>query len=91
MAKECQNPRVPQGRGEQAQAPPMQGLNAYAQNFVPIPYPVLVPQSVVLQQVPQYVQSIMTQVQQTRLLTVPISQAGQGMVPTAPSQPQPSN
>ena len=47
MAKECQNPRIPQGVGQQALAPPMQGLNAYAQNFVPMQYPVSVPQSVV--------------------------------------------
>ena len=54
-------------------------------------YPVSTPQSVVLQQVPQYVQSNMAPVQQTRLPTVPISQAVQGMVPAAPAQQKPLN
>ena len=64
------------GGGQQSEVPPMQGLNAYAQNFVPMQYPVSIPQSVVLQQVPQYVQSNMAPAQQTRLPTVPIIQAG---------------
>ena len=85
MAKECQNTRVAEGREQQALASPMQGNNAYAQNFVPMQYPVSVPQSVVLQQVPQCVQRNMAPVQQTRLLTVSISQAGQGMVHAAPA------
>ena len=46
-------------------------------------YPVSIPQSIVSQQVPQHVQGNIAPVQQTRLPTVPISQAGQGMVPTA--------
>ena len=54
-------------------------------------YPVSIPQSVVLLQVPQYVQSNMAPDQQTRLPTVPTSQAGQGMVPTAPASQQPLN
>ena len=74
------------GGGQQIPAPPIQGLNAYAQNFVPMQYPLSIPQSVVSQQVPQYVQSNMVPVQQTRLPTVPISQGGQGMVPAAPAQ-----
>ena len=45
MAKECQNPRVPQGGGLQTLVPPMQGLTAYAQNFVPMQYPVSIPVS----------------------------------------------
>ena len=85
--------RVPEpkgtlGGGQQAPVPPIQGVNAYAQNFVPMQYPVSIPQPVVLQQVPQYVQSNMAPVQQTRLPTVFIGQAGQGMVPTAPAQQQ---
>ena len=54
-------------------------------------FPVSVPQLVVLQKVTQYVQSNMAPVQQTRLPTVPINQAGQGMVPTAPAEQQPLN
>ena len=88
MAKESQNPKVPRGGGQLTPASPIQGLNAYAQNFVPMQYPLSIPQSVVSQQVPQYVQSNMVPVQQTRLPIVPISQAGQGMVPAAPAQQQ---
>ena len=91
MSKECQNPSVLQGGGQQAPVPPTEGLNAYAQNFVPMQYPVSIPQPVVSQQVPQYVQSNMAPLQQTRLPTVPISQAGQGMMPAAPAQQQPLN
>ena len=76
MAKECQNPRVPLGGGQEAPVPPTQGPNAYVQNFVPMQYPLSILQPVVSQQVPQYVHSNMTPVQQTRLPTVPISQAG---------------
>ena len=42
MAKECQNPKVPLGGGQQVPTPSMQGLNAYAQGFVPAQYPVSV-------------------------------------------------
>ena len=49
-------------------------------------YPVSIPQQVVLQQVPSYVQSNMAQVQQTRLPAMFISQAGQGMGPAVPAQ-----
>ena len=91
MAKECQNPKVPQGGGQQAPAPSMQGLNAYVPGFVPVHYPASVPQSGVSQQVPQCVQSNMAPIQQTRLPTVPVSQAGQGMIHTAPAQQQPLN
>ena len=73
MAKEGPNPELPQGGGQQAPAPSMQGLNAYAQGFVPVQYPVSVPQSAVPQQGPQYVQSNMAPIQQTRLPTVPVS------------------
>ena len=34
MAKECQNPKVPQGGGKQAPAPSIQGLNAYMHRFL---------------------------------------------------------
>ena len=85
MAKKFQNPRVPQVGGHQAPVPPIQGLNVYAQDFVPMQYHVSIPQPVVLQQLPQYEQSNMAPVQQTRLSTVPISQAEQGMVPAAPA------
>ena len=88
MAKECQDPKVPQGGGQQAPTPYMQGLNAYAQGFVPVQYPVSVPQSGVPQQVPQYAWNNMAPVQQTRLPNIPVSQAGQGLIPTAPAQPQ---
>ena len=54
-------------------------------------YPVSVPQSVVSQQIPQYVQSNMAPAQQTRLPKVPINQTGQSMVPTVPTQQQPLN
>ena len=53
-------------------------------------YPFSIPQPVVSQQVPQYVESNVAPTQQTRLPTVPVSQAGQGMVPAAPAQQQPS-
>ena len=79
----------PQGasrRGQKAPAPSMQGLNAYVQGFVPVQYPVSVPLSAVPQQVPHYAQSNMAPIQQTRLPTVPMSQAGQGLIPTAPVQ-----
>ena len=91
MVKECQNPRVPWGGGQQVPVPPTQGLNAYMQNFVPVQYFVSILQPVVLQQVPQYVQSNMAPVQQTRLPTVPIIQAGQGMVPAAAAEQLPLN
>ena len=78
MAKECQNPSAPQGVGQKAPVPPVQGRNTYAQNFVQMQYPVSTQQPVVLQHVPQYVQSDMAPVQQTRLPTVTISQVGQG-------------
>ena len=91
MAKECQSPKVPQGGGQQAPTPSMQGLNAYVQGFVPVQYPVSVPQSSVPQQVPQYVQSNMAPIQQTRLPTTPVSQAGPGMIHTSPAQQQPLN
>ena len=51
-------------------------------------YPVSIPQPVVLQQVPLYVQHNMAPVQQTRLPTVAITQARQGVVPAAPVQQQ---
>ena len=89
MAKDCQNLRVPQGGEQQALAPSVQGLNAYVKNFVPMQYPASVPQSVVSQQIPQYVQSNMAPAQQTRLPKVPINQTGQSMVPTVPAQQQP--
>ena len=63
---------------------------AYAQNFVPMQYPVSIQHSVV-SHVPQYIQSNMAPVQETRLLTLLISQAGQGMLPVAPAQQQPLN
>ena len=88
IAKECQNPKVPQGGGQQALTPSMQGLNAYAQGFVPVQYPVSVPQSGVPQQVPKYAQNNMAPIQQTRLPTIPVSQAGQGLIPTIPAQQQ---
>ena len=91
MAKEYQNLKVPQGGGQQAHVPSMQGLNAYAQGFVPVQYPVSVPQSAVPQQVPLYVWSNMAPIQQTRLPTIPVSQAGPGMIYTAPAQQQPLN
>ena len=69
----------------------MQGLNAYAQGFVPVQYPVTVPQSAVPQQVPQYVQSNMAPIQQTRLPTVAVSQAGPDMIHNAPAQQLPLN
>ena len=50
MAKECQNPKVPWGGGQRAPTPSMQGLNAYAQGFVPAQYPASVPKSGVPQQ-----------------------------------------
>ena len=88
MAKECQNPKVPWEGGQQAPIPPMQGLNAHAQGFVPGQYPVSVPQSGVPQQVPKYAQNNMAPIQQTRLPTVPVSQAGQGLIPTTLAQQQ---
>ena len=91
MAKECQNPKVPQGGGQWAPTPSMQGLNAYVQDFVPVQYPVSVPQSGVPQQVPQYAQNNIAPIQQTRLPTVPVCQAGQGLIPTTPAQQQPLN
>ena len=63
-------------RGTTGPAPSIQGLNAYVQGFVPVQYPVSVPQPAVPQQVPQYVQSNMVPIQQTRLPTIPVSQAG---------------
>ena len=68
--------------------PSMQGLNAYVQGFVPVQYPVSVPQSGVPQQVPQYAQNNMAPIQLARLSTVPVSQAGKGLIPTAPAQQQ---
>ena len=88
MAKESQNPKVHWGGGQQASTPSVKGLNAYAQGFVPAQYPVSVPQSGVPKQVPQYAQNNMAPIQQARLSTVPVSQAGQGLIPTAPSQQQ---
>ena len=88
MAKECQNPKVPWGGGQQAPTPSMQGLNAYAQSFMPTQYPASVLQSGVPQQVPQYAQNNMAPIQQARLSTVPVSQAGQGLIPTTPAQQQ---
>ena len=58
------------------------------QDFVPVQYPVSVPHSTVPQQVTQYVQSNMAPSQQTRLPTMPVSQAGPGMIHTAPAQQQ---
>ena len=74
--------------GSGAPTPSMQGLNAYVQGFVPVQYPVSVPQSVVPQQVPQYAQSNMAPIQQKSLPTVPVGQAGQGLILTAPAQQQ---
>ena len=76
---------------KQAPAPSMQGLNAYAQGFVPVQYPISVPQSAVPQQVPQYVRSNMAPIQQAGLPTAPVSQDGPGMMHTAPAQQQPLN
>ena len=88
MAKECQNPKVPWGGGQQAPTPSMQGLNAYAQGFAPVQYPVSVPQSGVSQQVPRYAQNNLAPIQQARLPIIPVSQAGQGLIPTVPAQQQ---
>ena len=88
LAKECQNLKVPWGGGQQALAPSMQGLNAYMWGFVPVQYPVSVPQSAVPQQVPQYGQSNMAPIQQTGLPTAPVGQVGLGMIHTAPAQQQ---
>ena len=45
--------------GDSGPIPATQGLNAYAQGFLPVQYPVSVPQSGVPQQVPQYAQNNM--------------------------------
>ena len=91
LAKEYQNPKVACRGGQQAPAPSRQGLNTYTQGFVPMQYPVSVPQSSVPQQVPQYGQSNMAPIQETGLPTAPVSQAGPGMIHTAPPQQQPLN